>query len=428
MRKSQASASQIPISGPKVSAGKRAIILFVNFFLIILAYYHVKPASRSLFIEYLGADQLPYVWIGTALFLGTVIGFYHHLVERYHRLNVVLGTCLLFILLLILFVDLLTGKSATAAVAFYIFVDIFSVVLVEQFWSLTNSVYETEDGKRWYGIVGTGGLLGGVLGGTAASLLLEHTPMHTEQLLYVAAGILGVIFLLNMFMGRVGVYLEAPVSGPKVVAKGGWRTLLQSRYLMLIAAILLFAQLAQPLVEYQFIKTIESTYHELDRRTAFISYFFAVLGLVSIGINLTLTPLIHRYFGAIVGLVLQPIMLLIFSIGFMLQPTLPIASVMKISDRGLSYSINRASKELLYIPIDPIRIYQAKAWIDMLGYRLFKVIGSVLILVLTQWIPLSVGIASLGWLTLACCIIWLVTLIYLAQEYNSLVQKPYEAT
>jgi AAA family ATP:ADP antiporter len=69
----------------------RALLLFTNFFLIIFAYYYIKPASRSLFIEYFGADSLPYVWIGTALFLGTVIGFYHKLVEHRSRLNVVLG-------------------------------------------------------------------------------------------------------------------------------------------------------------------------------------------------------------------------------------------------------------------------------------------------------------------------------------------------
>ena len=60
---------------PYVSLLKRASILFINFLLIILAYYQIKPASRSLFIEYLGADYLPYVWIGTALVLGTSISY-----------------------------------------------------------------------------------------------------------------------------------------------------------------------------------------------------------------------------------------------------------------------------------------------------------------------------------------------------------------
>ena len=83
--------------------GKRAGCLFLNFFLIILAYYQVKSASRSLLIEYWGSDNFPYVWIASALVLAALIGFYNRLVERHDRLNVVLGCCLLFMVLLVAF-------------------------------------------------------------------------------------------------------------------------------------------------------------------------------------------------------------------------------------------------------------------------------------------------------------------------------------
>src|SRR4051812_7856551 len=103
---------------------RRAIILFINFFLIILAYYHIKPASRSLFLEYVGANKLPYVWIGTALVLGAFISVYQRIVARYSRLNVVLGTCLACIVGLVVFRILLIEAQRAIAVAFYIFVDI----------------------------------------------------------------------------------------------------------------------------------------------------------------------------------------------------------------------------------------------------------------------------------------------------------------
>ncbi len=96
---------------------------------------------------------------------------------------------------------------------------------------------------------------------------------------------------------------------------------------------------------------------------------------------------------------------------------------MKISDRGLSYSINRASKEQLYIPVDPVHTYQAKAWIDMLGYRLFKVLGSALILVLAYWLPLGSNAAQLGWLTLLICATWSIVLILLAREYHAALER-----
>jgi AAA family ATP:ADP antiporter len=410
--------------GARVQSLKvRSIILFSNFFLIILAYYQVKSASRSLLIEYWGSENFPWVWIASALVLGSFIGLYHRLVERYSRLAVVLGSCLMFIALLVGFRMALGWQGTAASIAFYIFVDIFSVILVEQFWSLADSVTETEAGRRSYWFIGSGGLLGGIIGGASATAMLEFTPMRTPDLLLSCAAILIVTFLLNLAMGRMGLYREVKSTGQPVVVAGGWRALIKSRYLLLIAGALLCSQLAQPVVEYQFIKAVEASYPVLDARTQYISSFFSLLGVVSIAINLLVTPFLHRYLGVMWGMVTQPVVLAMSSLAFMAHPTLMIASVMKIGDRGLSYSINRASKEQLYIPVDPVRTYQAKAWIDMLGYRLFKVLGSALILVLAKWLPLGENAMQLGWLTLFICLAWTLVLVLLAREYHVFVNE-----
>jgi AAA family ATP:ADP antiporter len=413
------STPKLPSENLAHSLGKRAILLFINFFLIILAYYQVKSASRSLLIEYWGAANFPWVWIASALVLGSFIGLYHQLVERYSRLAVVLGSCLLFIALLAGFRAALGWNATAASITFYIFVDIFSVILVEQFWSLANTVTGATAGRKSYWFIGTGGLLGGVLGGATATALLEFTAMQTPDLLLSCAAILVLTFLLNLVMGRMGLYAEVATAGPPLVAAGGWRSLVANRYLIYIACALLCSQLAQPVVEYQFMQAIEARYPAIDARTQYISAFFSILGLVSIAINLLLTPVIHRFLGVMWGMVTQPLLLAMSSLAFLAQPVLPVAAAMKISDRGLSYSINRASKEQLYIPVDPVHTYQAKAWIDMLGYRLFKVLGSALILVLAYWLPLGSNASRLGWLTLLICATWSMILVLLAREYHA---------
>jgi len=403
--------------------GVRSTILFINFFLIILAYYQLKPASRSLFIESLGAEKLPYIWIATAVTMGVFIVYYHRLVARHNRMHVVLGTCLTISALLVVFRLLLNHSNSLIAAGFYVFVDILGVVLVEQFWSLTNSIYTTHEGKSWYGVVGTGGLVGGVAGGWAAAMLIRHTPLQTPDLLITAAVIIMLIFGLTWVMGRVGLYCEVEHPVPLEPISGGWRILRHSRYLLLIAAILLLAQLVSPLVEYQFLNTVAASYPELEARTAFLSLFFSVMGAVSIAINLGITPLVHRALGPIAGLLLQPLMIWIFSIWFFMQPTLYFSAANKISDRALSYSINRASKELLYVPVDSVLIYQAKAWIDMFGYRLFKVSGSLLILLSTQWLPFRISVPQLSWFSVSICFIWMILVYLVRQDYHLVCQK-----
>jgi ATP:ADP antiporter, AAA family len=398
----------------------RAGFLFLNFLLIIMAQYQLKPASRSLFIQFLGADALPYVWIGTAVVMGALITWYHRLVGRHSRVLVVFGSCLLFSVLLVLFRLLFDRPHPATAVAFYIFVDILSVVLVEQFWSLTNSIYSSREGKSWYGFIGTGGLLGGVLGGGVAALILKHTRLQTPDLLLVAAAIILVILALTWLMARLGIYTEVEDRGRPTQYRGGWQTLRKSRYLFLIAGILLLAQLVDPIVEYQFLKTVETSYTDLEARTTFLSVFFSLLGGVSIAVNLGLTPLVHRFFGVIAGLAAQPLLLGIFSLGFFHHPTLFFGGAAKISDRGLAYSINRASKELLYIPIDSVLIYQAKAWIDMFGYRLFKIFGALVILLFTRWLPVTISVPQLSWFTIGICLLWLLLLLAIRREYARL--------
>lgn len=399
----------------------RTAVLFSNFFLIIMALYHLKPASRSLVLEALGSDSLPYIWIASAVSLFLLISVYHRILDKYSRLQVVLGSCVVFILSLVLIRLLLIFPSKVVPVVFYVFVDILGVVLVEQFWSLTNSIYSTKEGKRWYGMVGTGGLVGGVMGGGAAALVINYTPLQTPDLLLVAALIIGFIYALTRMMAHFKIYTAE--QGPDVStaeSKSGWRALSHNRYLLLIAAALLLAQLVSPLVEYQFLRIIELQYPDREARTAILSLFFSLMSAVSIFINVLVTPLVLRYLGILGGLLVQPLALATTSYGFFLQPTLWPAATMKISDRGLSYSINRASKELLYIPIDPVIMYRAKAWIDMFGYRIFKIFGSMLIIVLTQWTTIASGYADLSWVIIFGCIIWMLVLIYVHREYQIL--------
>jgi ATP:ADP antiporter, AAA family len=420
-----------PLAGFLPGGLLRSLVFSLDFFLIITALYQLKPASRSLLIESLGADSLPYVWIGSAIALLLTIAIYRKMLMRFGRVQVVLASCLFFAAALVVFRLLAATQAAWVAVAFYVFVDIFGVVLAEQFWSLADGTYRSEEGRRWYGVVGTGGLLGGVVGGLLAALLIHDTPLQTPDLMLVAAALVGLILGLTWAMDRWGLLQRTGEMEPDpavAMHAGGWRLIAGSRYLLLIAAALLLAQTIAPLVEYQFLRIIETTYPEREARTAALSLFFSIMGGVSVAVNLVLTPLILNYMGVLSGLLVQPLALAIATGGFMLHPTLIPAAIMKICDRGLSYSINRAAKELLYIPVEPMMMYQAKAWIDMFGYRLFKAFGSLIIIGLSQWSLSGSGVVDLGWVALGGCGLWAWVLVALNREYQALTRSADDVT
>ncbi|HGG59473.1 MAG TPA: hypothetical protein ENK26_06085, partial [Gammaproteobacteria bacterium] len=258
--------------GEKTGLILRSAILFVNFFLIITALYQLKPASRSMILDAISVDGLPFVWIGSAMALLAFIAVYQQILKRFRRERVVIGTALLFMTMLVVIRFLSDFSGKFSAIGFYIFVDIFGVVMVEQFWSLANGVYSTHEGKRWYGLIGAGGLAGGAVGSGLAALLIRYTPLRTPDLLLVAAGVIGVIVALTVLMSRWGLYKESngETSAPLLRTDygGARKAWFGNRYMLLIAAALLMAQLISPLVESLFMQTIEADYPLREARTA----------------------------------------------------------------------------------------------------------------------------------------------------------------
>ena len=398
----------------------RAAVLFANFFLIITALYHLKPASRSLILESHTTIDLPYIWIGSAALILLGMPFYQKLLRRYKRQTVVAMTLTAFTALLVIFWMLLRDPGDFTTIAFYLLVDIIGVTLVEQAWSLTNSLFETDEAKSWYGLVGTGGLLGGVAGSAISGAVIRFTSLQTPDLLLITAFILILLLALNIWMHFQGIYDHDSHHKSVVPFKHGLRALLHNRYLILIAGGLLIAQLVSPLVEYQFMGVVEQTYTEREARTAALSLFFTVLSGFSIGVNLLLTPLILKFGGVLSGLLVQPLLMSVSVIIFSQVPGYLTASAMKISDRGLSYSLTRASRELLYIPIPSEVIFESKAWIDMFGYRLFKVFGAGLILLVASGQSVHASATQLNLAILLACLGWIGLLMFLYRQYRSI--------
>jgi len=398
----------------------RTLALFVSFLFIIVAYYQVKVASRSLLLEYGGPQAFPYVWIGSALVLLLFISIYQKIIQNVQRSLVIILSLIATALILIGFWYSFAYTGFYTMVCFYIFVDIFSVILVEQFWSLANAVSRTGEGHKTYWFVGSGGLIGGIIGSAVASILIKNTFIQTEDLLLSCAALLLLTAAFNLIPWKYGLYKEVPETESVILSGEGLKILFNNRFLQLIAIMILLSQLVEPIVEFQFLTVINENFHVKDQRTEYISNFFIILGIVAVAVNLFITPFIHRYIGAVAGLFVQPITLMFTSMAFVTQMSLNMAATLKVSDRGLSYSINRASKELLYVPVEGKQIFQVKAWIDMLGYRLFKILGAGMILLVSVW-PASNDLASLSYCTMFICTLWIWVIITLSRVYSGTI-------
>ena len=78
---------------------------------------------------------------------------------------------------------------------FYLFGLILGVLLISQFWTLANVVYDPRQAKRMFGFIGGGAPLGGIVGSV---ILTTYTAsIGTTNLLLVSAVLLTVCTLVT---------------------------------------------------------------------------------------------------------------------------------------------------------------------------------------------------------------------------------------
>jgi ATP/ADP translocase len=94
-------------------------------------------------------------------------------------------------------------------IAFYLWANVYGLILISQFWAFAASLSNPREARRTFGVVGVGGLLGGLFGGLIAAPLAK---MWSLGALVTAAAILLVaaVPLLRFSVGRRGSGRPSP--------------------------------------------------------------------------------------------------------------------------------------------------------------------------------------------------------------------------
>ena len=147
----------------KVEAGEggNVVLLFVAAFILMGLYYVLKPVREALILSQAGAVMKSYASAAQALLFVFVVPIYGAFAARVNRVWLISGMTLFFISNLVLFI-LAGGAGMQIGVAYYIWLGVFSFMVVSQFWAFANDVYTEEQGKRLFPVVGIGSTLGGV--------------------------------------------------------------------------------------------------------------------------------------------------------------------------------------------------------------------------------------------------------------------------
>jgi hypothetical protein len=150
-----------------------ALLMFLYSFLAMTSYNIIQPITRSKFITDLGAENIPYIQFAAGLIIGILMQGYVKATSLVPRRWVIPVSQAAIVVLLVTFWALFQTGQEWVSAAFYLLGLIFAILLVSQFWSLANAIYDARQAKRIFGFIGGGTALGGMMGAGITALIAE---------------------------------------------------------------------------------------------------------------------------------------------------------------------------------------------------------------------------------------------------------------
>jgi ATP/ADP translocase/HEAT repeat protein/CRP-like cAMP-binding protein len=402
-----------------------AALMFAYSFLAMTAYNIVKPITRSKFISDLGADNLPWVQLGAGLLIGVIMHAYARTIALVPRRWAIPATQGGLVVLLIVFWALFSAGYDAASVAFYVLGLILGILLISQFWTLANDIYDARHAKRLFGFIGGGASLGGATGAAITAAVVSR--VGTVNLLLVGAAVmLACLVLVTLIVRREE---RAGQSGAAVEAEGVGRAeaiqlLRESRHLQLIAIIIGCAAMGGAIIDQQLNMAAESTLgQDADRITRFLAQVTVYLSLIGFLVQVTLTSQIHRLLGIGFALLILPVGLGTTAVVMLFNAALWAPAVARVLDTSLRYTVDKTTREVLFLPLPTAIKYRAKPFVDVTVDRFAKALGALLVLVLIKPWGFALSWQQLSYASLGLMGIWIVLAFKVKREYLSAFRR-----
>jgi AAA family ATP:ADP antiporter len=413
----------------KKGEGIGALILAANVFILLEAYYILKTVREALILSEGGAEIKAYSSAAQAALLLLIIPLYSQLASRVNRDRLITSVTVFSASNLAVFY-LLGRAGFRVGLPFFLWLGIFNLLVIAQFWAVANDLYNKDQGKRLLPIVGIGSSLGAWLGSMHAGRLFP--VFGTYGLMLVAAGLLLICILVSRLVNRFpGSFCKSGYpSGEKPLGKeGAFRLILNSRYLFWIAMLMLIVNVVNTTGEFILSKLVvenadrviasgaAATEQKAEIIGAFYGSFFSWVNLVGMLLQLFIVSRIFKHIGVRGALFILPV-IAFASYGFVtFVPLLGLVRIAKVMENGTDYSIQNTARHALFLPTSREAKYKAKAAIDSFFWRAGDLIAAALVYVGVQF---GFGARHYAAVNMASALVWIAIVAVITREHKKL--------
>ncbi len=361
---------------------------FATLLLFMVAHALLETARDALFLARIPAERLPWVYLliaGLALVVTQLQGRFEHKLGSRRQI----GSLFLFSAVVTGVLWLILGGehgSVRALYAVYVWTGLLATMALIQFWVLMSDLFTASQAKRLFAVIGTGSVIGAIIGSGAASLLATQVP--ARHMLLAAA----VALVLTGIVSMVGLR-HAPDAERAREERGGsgraaprqpdflasCAAVWSQAYPRRVALLVMASTVALTFADFLFKRTV-AAHVDPDQLGAFFAMTYFGLNVASLLVQVGLVGILVRRLPLRITLSVLPALLLLGGASLFVVGGAAAAILVKGPDGALRHSLHRTASELLYVPISSRHRRYLKGVIDVIGQRGGQALGSLAIL------------------------------------------------
>ncbi len=366
--------------------GSRLFVVSLLFFCSNMGLEMARIKRDSYFLVDAGPSEIPKMYIFMAFLMLTGSIIYSSLVDRFRRDTL---QSILFV------IGFIIAISSYIILHFELNIPYFSYVLfcvveayvgfvLMHFWNFMSYVFDDEEGKLTYPVIGALGLLGTIFAGLSTKIVVGLFGIDTLLLIWAALCLVSLflikkIYYLVLNTGHSGDTLMDFDDSPKTTfGLDSFKVLLKNPLMRTMIYLSFPIWFIIYIIEFNFYHSMNRVYSNQDDLAGFLGLFGSFACFCGLVIQLTVTPYLIKKLGVGATSMLFPfslalgsLSLLIFSLfpaavgGELVMPGIVLLVVFaRFCDIAIYFSVYESTSQLIYYAVSEKMRSKARAMIS----------------------------------------------------------------
>ena len=305
--------------------------------------------SDALFLEKIGADALPTVYLSIALGMigiSSLVLYSLRVSSPYRILTVAMGLGIIICITAAIFVN---GDPPSI---FYYLIKIasrmFFAVMIAVSWTFTDQYHDLQDAKRVYSIYSASYFFGTIVAGTSINLLLDHIGFSGLLLCSAVSILLGLWEAQRIALKAKAVHddsTEGIFSGNRDSFASLVRLISRSRFAIILLLLSLFVQLLLTVTEFNYMESFDRAFNTISTTggegqiAEFLGKCRALISLCNILIGFFIYSRVVRRTGLNNAILVTPLFFLAVYSGWLFFDGLTLAVLGLVAVDGVLFTV-----------------------------------------------------------------------------------------